>query len=93
MNVSAMYAHALATRVNLAQERELPETTLESENTREIIQGNRAMAEKIVKRLNDIVFMESQINEYKATQIMTKITLDSQMAAERQASSTQGDNQ
>ncbi len=93
MNVSAMYAHALATRVNLAQERELPETTLESENTREIIQGNRAMAEKIVKRLNDIVFMESQINEYKATQIMTKITLDSQTAAERQASSTQGDNQ
>lgn len=93
MNVSAMYAHALATRVNLAKEREMPETTLDSENTREIIQGNRAMAEKIVKRWNDILFMESQIAEYKATQILTSITLDSEKTAARNNTASQGDNQ
>lgn len=92
MNVSSMYAHALATRVNMAKERDLPETTLDSKNTREILQGNRAMAEKIVKRLNDILFMEAQITEYKATQILTKITLDSETAAERNLT-TQGENQ
>ena len=85
MNVSSMYAHALATRVNLAKEREMPETTLDSENTREILQSNRAMSEQILKRFNDILFMEAQIAEYKATQILGVITLDSETAAERQA--------
>ena len=93
MNVSAMYAHALATRVNLAKEREMPETTLDSKNTREIIQGNRAMAEKIVKRWNDILFMESQIAEYKSTQILTSITLDSQKTEARKGNASEGDNQ
>lgn len=92
MNVSAMYAHALATRVNLAKEREMPETTLDSKNTREIIQGNRAMAEKIVKRWNDILFMEAQIAEYKSTQILTSITLDSEKTSTRNKNASQGDN-
>ena len=93
MNVAAMYAHALATRVNLAKERDLPDTTLDSKNTREIIQGNRAMADKIVRRWNDILFMESQIAEYRGTQIMTSITLDSEQTTERKAASTsQGGN-
>lgn len=91
MNVAAMYAHALATRVNLAKERDLPEATLESENTREIIQANRAMEEKIVKRWNDILFMEAQIAEYKSTQILTSISLDSQTSAERDVTPTTGD--
>ena len=93
MNVSAMYAHALATRVNLAKERDLPETTLDSKNTREILEGNRAMAEKIVKRWNDILFMESQIAEYESTQILTSITLNSEETAEKNNSSSQGDKQ
>lgn len=92
MNISSMYAHALATRVNLAKERDLPETTLDSENTREILQGNRAMAEKIVKRWNDILFMEAQIAEYKSTQVLTSITLDSEKSASRNQTALQGDN-
>lgn len=84
MNVASMYAHALATRVHLAKEREMPETTLDSENTREILQGNRAMAEKIVKRWNDILFMEAQNAEYEATKILTNITLDSGATTELQ---------
>lgn len=92
MNVAAMYAHALATRVNLAKERALPDTTLDSKNTREILQGNRAMAEKIVKRWNDILFMESQMAEYRSTQVLTSITLDSQKTAARNNTTSQGDN-
>ncbi len=92
MNVAAMYAHALATRVNLAKQRDLPETTLDSKDTREILQSNRAMSEQILKRWNDILFMEAQIVEYEATQMLTKITLDSETAAERKEASSQGEN-
>ncbi len=92
MNISSMYAHALATRVNLAKERDLPETTLDSKNTREILQGNRAMAEKIVKRWSDILFMEAQIAEYKSTQVLTSVTLDSEKTAARSQTTSQGDN-
>lgn len=82
MNVAAMYAHALASRANLAEEREMPATTLESKNTREIIQANRALSEKIAKRWNEILFMESQINEYNATQVLTEFQLSSDRAQE-----------
>ncbi len=83
MNVAAMYAHALAARVHLAKERELPEVSLENKNTRELIQANRALSEKMAKRWNDILFMESQITEYRSTQILTGFVLTAQQAAER----------
>ena len=84
MNVSTMYAHALAARVHLASEREnLPDTTLEGKNTRELLQTNRALSEKIAKRWNDILFMEAQIAEYKATQILTKYSLNPEEAEDR----------
>lgn len=83
MNVSTMYAHALAARVHLASERDLPDVSLEGKNTRELIQTNRALSEKLAKRWNDILFMEAQISEYKASQILTKYSLSEEEAAER----------
>lgn len=83
MNAAAMYAHALAARVHLAKERELPDVSLENKNTRELIQANRALSEKMVKRWNDILFMESQIAEYRSTQVLTGFVLTAQQAAER----------
>lgn len=83
MNVSSMYAHALATRVHLAKERKLPDATLENKDTRELIQANRALSEKIAKRWNDILLMETQIAEYKATLIQTAIVLSPEDAKER----------
>ena len=88
MNVSAMYAHALTTRININKERELPKTTLDSENTREILQANRAMSEKIAKRWNDILLMESQIAGYKATQILTSINKEEQEETKETDTST-----
>lgn len=93
MNVSAMYAHALANRVNLAQEREMPATTLESKNTREILQSNRALSEKIAKRWNEILFMESQQAEYNATKILTGIHLDSERASELNIGNSKSDKE
>ena len=37
---------------------------IDTKNSREILQANRALMEKMAKRLNDIYFMESQILEY-----------------------------
>lgn len=83
LNISTMYAHAMAVRVHLASERDLPEVSLEGKNTRELIQTNRALSEKIAKRWNDILFMEAQISEYKASQILTKYSLSEEEAADR----------
>lgn len=84
MNVSTMYARALATRVHLSSERkDLPDTNLEGKNTRELLQTNRALSEKIAKRWNEILFMEAQIAEYKATQILTRYSLSPEEAEER----------
>lgn len=84
MNVTTMYARGLSTRVHLASEREdLPDTNLEGKNTRELLQTNRALSEKIAKRWNDIMFMEAQIAEYRATQILTKFSLNSEEAEDR----------
>lgn len=83
LSVGAMYAHALATRVHLAKERELPDASLENKNTRELIQANRALSEKITKRWNDILFMEAQIAEYRATQVLTGFNLTAKQAADR----------
>lgn len=75
-NISSLYAHALATRVNLAKEREMPETELKSENTREIIQSNRAISDKMLKRWNDMLFMVAQIDEFDSSKELTTITLE-----------------
>ena len=84
LNISTLYAHALATRVHLSNEKEkLPDTTFDSENTRELIQSSRAFSEKIAKRWNDILFMETQIAEYEATKVLTSFSLDAEEAADR----------
>lgn len=83
MNIAAMYAHALATRVNLAKEREMPATELTQENTREILQANRAVEDKILKRWNEILFMEAQIAEYKSTKKLAGTVLTAEQAEER----------
>ncbi len=75
-NISSLYAHALATRVNLAKEREMPETELKSENTREIIQSNRALSDKMLKRWNDMLFMVAQMDQFKTAKELTSITLE-----------------
>ncbi len=91
-NVSSMYAHALATRFHLAEERKMPDTTLKSENTREIVQSIRAMQQKTTKRWNEILFMEAQIAEYEASKLATIITLDSQEAKEQGIAFSEGEN-
>lgn len=75
-NISSLYAHALATRVNLAKEREMPETELKTENTREIIQSDRAVYDKMLKRWNDMLFMVAQIDEFDSSKELTTITLE-----------------
>lgn len=82
-NVSAMYAHALATRFHLAKERKMPDTTLETKDTREIIQSIRAMKQKTTKRWNEILFMEAQIAEYQASKLATIVKLSSKEAKEQ----------
>lgn len=83
MNIAALYAHALAIRVNLAKEREMPETELKQENTREILQANRAVEDKILKRWNEILFMEAQIAEYKSTKKLAGTVLTPEQAEDR----------
>lgn len=83
LNISALYAHALATRVNLAKERKMPEKELQRDNTRDILQANRAIEDKILKRWNEILFMEAQIAEYRATKKLAGTTLNPYVAEER----------
>ena len=91
-NVSSMYAHALATRFHLAEERKMPDSTLQTENTREIIQSIRAMRQKTTKRWNEILFMEAQITEYNASKLATIITLSSEEAKEQNVAFPEGEN-
>ena len=80
-NVSTLYAHALATRTNLAKERELPPMEVNSESAREILAATRALTESMARRYNDILFMEAQILEFNSAGEVTNISLNKETSA------------
>lgn len=73
-NIATLYAHALATRTNLIKERAIPADEVSQENSRELLQAARAFDNKTAMRINDILFMETQIVEFEGTQFLTTVS-------------------
>lgn len=80
-NIATLYAHALATRTNLAKERELPPMEVNAESAREVLAATRALTESMARRYNDILFMEAQILEFNTAGEVTDISLSKDMSA------------
>lgn len=74
-SIATLYSHALATRTNLAKEREKEPLEVDAENAREILSATRALTESIAKRYNDILFMEAQILEFNTAGEVTNVSL------------------
>lgn len=72
-NISTLYAHALATRTNLAKERAIKAKKISQKDTRELLQAARGLNHKTAMRINDILFMEAQIVEFEGTQFLTTV--------------------
>lgn len=72
-NIATLYGHAMATRAHIAIARDKEPKKVSLDNARKLVNANRAVATQIAKRYNDILFMESQITEFEATQILTTI--------------------
>lgn len=72
-NIATLYGHAMATRAHIAIARDKEPKKVSLDNARKLINANRAVATQIAKRYNDILFMEAQITEFEATQILTTI--------------------
>ena len=71
----------MATRTNLAKERELPPMEVNSESAREILAATRALTESMARRYNDILFMEAQILEFNSAGEVTDISLNKDISA------------
>lgn len=72
-NISTLYSHALASRANLAKERDIPAESVSQQDSRELLQASHAFVNKTAKRVNDILFMEAQIAEFESTEFLTTV--------------------